>query len=45
MCEIFSLEQWVILLVFLGQLASLESPTIEIPSQPCVGALEGSGKA
>jgi hypothetical protein len=24
-----------------GKLASLESPTLEIPSQPCDGALEG----
>jgi hypothetical protein len=45
LCEIFSLEQWVVLLMFLGKLASLESPTIEIPNQPCVGVLEGSGKA
>jgi len=40
-----SLEKWVALLVLLGQITSLQSPTLEIPIQPCVGSLEGRGKA
>jgi hypothetical protein len=43
--ERFSLEQWSILLVLLGHLASMESQMLEIHSQPCVGALEERGKA
>jgi hypothetical protein len=45
LCDIFSFEQWVILLVFLGKLASMDSQSIESHIQPCFGALEGGGKA